>query len=194
MAFIIDNDVLKSGLIVMATARRPASLAYYVQTMIGPDGISSRSGHFMPLRPRLPPGSRKGVALVDGNPVVRRQRQRQRQLLLWSEAYDVRSYATSAALLADVRANMQARIVVDVGMREGDGLSFLRAMRASAWRGRAMLDGADPDGSMDREAGRNGDQLRESKIADRSLLMAIDPSFFIGKRQADHRMDKEFVE
>ena len=142
----------------------------------------------MPLRPRLPSGSRKGVALVDRNSVVRHQR----QLLLRSEDYDVHSYATSAALLADIRVNMQVRMVVDVSIRDGDGLSFLRAIRASGRRGRAiLLDGADPDESMGREAWHNGDHSLDSKIPDRPLLMAIDASFVTDKRHADHHLEKD---
>jgi FixJ family two-component response regulator len=117
---------------------------------------------------------RKNVALVDGDPTVRRAR----QLLLRSEHYEVLSYASCAALLAEPQAHNDACIVVDVGMRDGDGLAFLRAMRTSGWHGRAiLLDGVDQDGALAREAGRNGDMVFAASISDRSLLAAIAGSF-----------------
>ena len=111
-----------------------------------------------------------GISLVDGDSAVRHAR----QIMLRSEKYDVRSYATCAALLADPRSRECARIVVDIDMPAIDGLELLRAMRASGWRGRAiLLDGLDPEGKLASEAARNGDQIFDRNIGDRALVTAI---------------------
>ncbi|MEG8017861.1 hypothetical protein [Sphingomonas sp. LR55] len=89
-----------------------------------------------PIQSPAPPHFGIGVSLVDGDPVIRRAR----QIMLLSERYDVRSYATGAALLADPRSRDVPCIVVDVaGGVDGDGgsgMDTLYAMRASGWRGR----------------------------------------------------------
>lgn len=113
-----------------------------------------------------------GVSLVGGNSKIRHER----QILLRSEDYDVRSYATSAALLADPRSRDCACIVVDAEIGDGDsaGLSLLRQMRASGWHGNAiLLDGFDEEGPLALEAGRNGDRVFSRDIGDRSLIAAI---------------------
>lgn len=110
------------------------------------------------------------VSLVDGDTAVRHAR----QLLLRSENYDVRSYPTCAALLADPMSRNSSCIVIDIDTRDGDGPAVLRQMRASGWRGRAiLLDGADPEGVIAEEAGRHGDQVFGRTIGDRPLLTAI---------------------
>lgn len=117
---------------------------------------------------------RKRVALVDGDASVRHAR----QLMLRSEHYEVHSYASCDALLAEPKAHANACIIVDVGMRDGDGLTFLRAMRQSGWLGKAiLLDGIDHDGQLAREADCNGDKIFASSISDRSLLAAVAGSF-----------------
>jgi FixJ family two-component response regulator len=115
-----------------------------------------------------PPGI--GVSLVDGDPAVRHTR----QLMLRSEDYDVRSYATCAALLADPRARDYPCIILDLEMEEVDGLDLLRQMRAGGWRGKALLlDGIHPGSSMEQEAKRHGDTILRRDIGDRALLNAI---------------------
>jgi FixJ family two-component response regulator len=124
----------------------------------------------MTLEQQSPRSEGIGVSLVDGDSSVRHAR----QIMLRSENYDVRSYATCAALLADPRSRDYPCIVVDVDMEEVDGLGLLRQMRASGWRGRAIvLDGVDPDGALAREADRNGDQVFERDIGDKPLVAAI---------------------
>ncbi len=114
---------------------------------------------------------RAGVSLVDGDPDVRHAR----QLMLRSENYDVSSYTTCAGLLADPASRSDACIVVDVSMRDGDGLTFLREMRASGWHGRAiLLDGEDPTGKLAREASLHGDQVHDRDIGDRQLARAVE--------------------
>lgn len=117
-----------------------------------------------------PQGESIGVSLVDGDSKIRHAR----QIMLRSENYEVRSYPTCAALLADPRSRDFPCIVVDVDLQEVDGLGLLRQMRASGWRGRAIvLDGAAPDGALVREADRNGDKVVERDIGDRPLVAAI---------------------
>lgn len=111
-----------------------------------------------------------GVSLVDGDSAVRHAR----QLMLRSEHYAVRSYATCAALLADPRSRDYPCIILDLEMADIDGPALLRDMRASGWRGKALLlDGLHPDSPMLREAERHGDTVLDRKIGDRALLNAI---------------------
>lgn len=111
-----------------------------------------------------------GVSLVDGDPAVRHAR----QLMLRSEKYDVRSYATCGALLADPRSQDCPCIILDVEMEDIDGLDLLRKMRATGWRGKAlMLAGPHPESRMLQEAERHGDQILERTVGDRALLTAI---------------------
>lgn len=111
-----------------------------------------------------------GVSLVDGDSAIRHAR----QIMLRSERYDVRAYATCAALLADPRARDYACIVVDLHTPEVDGLELLRKMRASGWRGKGiLLDGMDPAGKLAQEAARNGDSVFDRTIGDAPLVAAI---------------------
>lgn len=116
-----------------------------------------------------------GISLVDGDPAIRRAR----QIMLLSERYDVRSYATSAALLADPRSRDFPCIVVDIEGHDGrdpddDGTDMLRAMRASGWRGKAiLLDGTAPPPALIHAAERQGDRILDRGTGDASLLTAI---------------------
>ena len=113
---------------------------------------------------------RVSVALVDGDADVRHAR----QLMLRSEDYEVSSYATCAGLLADPTSRSDACIVVDVNMRDGDGLTFLHEMRASGWHGHAiLLDGEDPTGKLAHEASLHGDRVCDRDIGDRQLALAV---------------------
>ena len=121
------------------------------------------------------PRSGIGVSLVDGDPAIRRAR----QIMLLSECYDVRSYATCAALLADPRSRDFPCIVVDVdgggiGDPGGNGMDTLQAMRASGWRGKAiLLDGTVPTPALVHAAERHGDRILDRTTGDAPLLTAI---------------------
>lgn len=78
---------------------------------------------------------RSRIVLVDDDPGVRRSI----QFLLQANGYDVRSYASASALLADPATRTAACFVTDYRMTEMDGLTLLRALRADGWRGPAIL-------------------------------------------------------
>jgi FixJ family two-component response regulator len=111
-----------------------------------------------------------GVSLVDGDATVRHAR----QIMLRSQRYDVRSYATCAAMLADPRSRDYSCIVVDIEMPEVDGVGLLREMRASGWRGKGiLLDGLEPGSELMHAAERHGDKVYERTITDGALVTAI---------------------
>ena len=111
-----------------------------------------------------------GVSLVDGDATVRHAR----QIMLRSENYDVRSYATCSALLADPRSRDFPCIVLDIELNDDEGVTLLREMRATGWRGHAiLLDGQDPNGEYVREAAKHGDRVMERTVGDSSLIAAI---------------------
>lgn len=117
---------------------------------------------------RLPKSS--VISLVDGEPEVRRAR----QLMLRSENYDVRSYATSAALLADPHSRESFCIVLDVHLNDGDGIDLLKSMRATGWRGKAiLLRGIEPERVVTGDADKFGDRVLARTIGDGPLLAAI---------------------
>ena len=110
------------------------------------------------------------VSLVDGDATIRHAR----QIVLRSEHFNVRSYATCAALLADPRSRTCPCIVVDIDMTEVDGTALLREMRATGWKGKAILLGRiEPDSPLMRAAERHGDKVLERSIADGPLIAAI---------------------
>ncbi|CAM3134077.1 Response regulatory domain-containing protein [Sphingomonas antarctica] len=114
-----------------------------------------------------------GVSLVNGDSTVRHAR----QLLLRSERYDVRSYASCAALLADPASRDNPCIILDLEMQECDGVDILAKMRASGWRGKALLFGSlDPGSVLLYEAERHGDRVMQPNVGDLTLLIAIDAS------------------
>jgi FixJ family two-component response regulator len=111
-----------------------------------------------------------GVSLVDGDATIRHAR----QIMLRSEHFNVRSYATCAALLADPRSRTCPCIVVDIDTNGVDGIALLREMRATGWQGKAILLGRiEPDSPLMRAAERHGDKVVERSIADGPLIAAI---------------------
>lgn len=75
------------------------------------------------------------VALVDGDPSVRRAR----QLLFRSENYTVCSYASCPAIIADSEALCCDCIVADAVMQDIGGPQLIDAMCARGWRGATVL-------------------------------------------------------
>ncbi len=89
----------------------------------------------MPLQSPIIPAYPACVALVDGEPTIRRAR----QLMLLAENFEVRAYATCQALLADPLALRSACVVADVDMGDVTGLELLHRMRKAGWQGYAIL-------------------------------------------------------
>lgn len=79
--------------------------------------------------------ARNKVLLAEGEPVSRRAI----HLLLQSLGYDVRAYATGAALLADPLATQASAIIVDHDLPDMGGEKLLTILRAQAWGGPAIL-------------------------------------------------------
>ena len=127
------------------------------------------------IEPSTPLRSLTGISLVDGNPALRRAR----QILLLSERYEVRSYATCAALVADPASRGFACIIIDISDHhhdghDEDGVQALRAMRASGWRGNAiLLDGHEPSQALIDVARRHGDRLLDRMTGDGPLLAVV---------------------
>jgi FixJ family two-component response regulator len=94
--------------------------------------------------------------------------------MLRSERYDVRSYSTCAALLADPISRDYPCIVLDVAMHDINGPDLLRQMRATGWHGTAILLNDHTHGDHSTlEAERHGDKMFDRSIGDRSLVAAI---------------------
>lgn len=116
------------------------------------------------------PADRIGVALVDGDATLRHAR----QIMLRSEHFGVRSYGTSAALLADRGSWDFACIILDVKTEDENGEEVLREMRAGGWRGRGiLLDGHDSQGAYLLRAALHGDQVLDRHVGDGPLIAAI---------------------
>ncbi|MDM7957944.1 response regulator [Blastomonas sp.] len=111
------------------------------------------------------------VSLVDGDAAIRHAR----QLLLRSMNYDVRSYATSAALLADQRSRECRCVVLDTQLTgNGDELALLHELRITGWTGHAiLLDGAGLDPEYVHAVERHGDRIMARTVGDETLLAAI---------------------
>lgn len=116
------------------------------------------------------PAAQIGIALVDGDASVRRNR----QLMLRAENFDVRSYASCAAMIADPQARAKACVVIDDDMPEISGVELLREMRIVGWHGSGILlrslGGDDPS---DTSLEASGDAVLPKTVADGPLLDAI---------------------
>lgn len=78
---------------------------------------------------------RQRILLVEDDEGVRRST----HLMLQAQGYDVRSFATSAALVADPAIGEAAWLVADYRLSDSNGLEVLGALRALGWTGRAVL-------------------------------------------------------
>jgi FixJ family two-component response regulator len=114
------------------------------------------------------PVVRPKILLVEDEPGVRRSL----QLLLHAHGYDIRSYASSEALIADPSSDDAVCLVADYLMPHIDGLGVLRALRARGWQQRAILITAFGSPALVAEAMEAGfsavieKPLREHELAD----------------------------
>ncbi len=110
------------------------------------------------------------IALVDGDPAMRHAR----QLMLRAEGYEVRSYPSCAALLADSSALRSACVVADVEMNGVGGLALLHGLRRAGWHGAAILlaDTIAPELAAS-AAAEQFVALLPKALADKPLLHAI---------------------
>lgn len=124
----------------------------------------------MPLHYPIMPSEVPCIALVDGDPAVRRAR----QLMLRAEQFDVRAYPTCRGLLEDPTALRCACVVADAEMGEDTGIQLLRDMRARGWNGEAILL-ADTLPIAFIAAANDGDFLAlvPKALGDRALLEAV---------------------
>lgn len=85
---------------------------------------------------------RNKLLLAESEPESRRAI----HLLLLSLGYDVRAYATGAALLEDARSCEAAAMIIDRFLPDMGGAEVLMAMRQRNWSGPALLivDSKDP--------------------------------------------------
>ncbi|MBT2188343.1 response regulator transcription factor [Sphingobium nicotianae] len=108
------------------------------------------------------------ILLVEDEPSVRRSL----QLLLHAKGYDIRSYASSAALIGDPLAGEAVCLITDYRMPEIDGLAVLRALRAQGWHKPAILITAYHSPELVQQATGEGfsdvleKPLREHMLAD----------------------------
>ena len=110
------------------------------------------------------------VLLVEDDPAVRRSL----QLVLQGSGFAVRSYATSAALLADPVARDAHAIVADYRLPDSDGLQVLLALRNAGFRGSAILVTAFGTRELERRARQAGfARVLAKPLADRVLREAI---------------------
>ncbi len=114
-------------------------------------------------------GPRPRIVLVEDDPGVRRSIQ-----LLLQRNYDVRSYASSAALLAEPAPADVACLVTDYRMAEMDGLEVLRAFRACGWTGPAILITAYYSPELVERARREGcDIVLDKPLREHALVEAV---------------------
>jgi FixJ family two-component response regulator len=78
---------------------------------------------------------RPTILLVEDDAGVRRSL----QMLLQGKGYQVRSFTSATALLADPNINQAACLVADFRLGEMDGLTIQSRMRANGWKGGAIL-------------------------------------------------------
>ena len=89
----------------------------------------------MPLQRPVVPAASSSIALVDGDPALRRAR----LLMLRAEGFEVRAYPVCAALLADPQAIRSTCVIADAEMGDLSGKQWLRTMREAGWGGSAIL-------------------------------------------------------
>ncbi|MCB4860408.1 response regulator [Sphingobium sp. PNB] len=123
------------------------------------------------------PMERPKILLVEDEPGVRRSL----QLLLHAKGYDIRSYASSAALIADPFVDEAVCLVADYRMPEMNGLAVLRSLRARGWQRPAILVTAYGSLDLVERAMKEGfsivieKPLREHALADAVARLTTPP-------------------
>ena len=110
------------------------------------------------------------ILLSDDDAAVRRSL----QLLLRSRGYDVLAYITGTALLFDAHTQSADCLIVDYSMPDIDGISMLKSLRSTGWRGAAILITAyytDSLAKIARDAGFAA--VLEKPLGDHVLLRTI---------------------
>lgn len=114
-----------------------------------------------------PQAERPRILLSEDDPAVRRSI----QLLLVSRGYDVRAYTSASALLSDPLAHSAVGLVADYRMPDVDGITMLQRLRASGWRGAALLiTGFNPRDFAKRAADEGFNAVLEKPLKDQELL------------------------
>ncbi len=133
-------------------------------------GVQSEVRNKDRAMPAHAPPSPVAIALIDGNATVRRER----QLMLRSEHFDVRAYATCASALADADLCAGACLIVEDAMPASAGAAVVHAMRSRGWHGTAILLGgaAGADTGVGASA-RNRDVRLPAGLPDRALVDAV---------------------
>lgn len=120
--------------------------------------------------PPQSPARRLCAVLVEDDEPVRRSL----QLLLHARGYDVRSYASAAPLLQDIRPDEADLLVTDYRLPDGDGMGVLRAMHRSGWTGRSVLITAFPSPALAESARACGfDAVLEKPLRPNELVGAL---------------------
>ncbi|MDF0546377.1 response regulator [Sphingobium sp. H39-3-25] len=110
------------------------------------------------------------VSILDDDAGARRSL----QLLLQGRGFQVRSFASPEALIADAKANNPACLVTDYRMAECDGLEVLHRLRAVGWTGRAILVTAFYSADLLQRAMAHGfDAVLDKPCKDSALMHAV---------------------
>lgn len=114
--------------------------------------------------------ARPRLLLVEDDAGVRRSL----QLLLQAKGFDVRAYATGAALLADPSVDGASLFVADYSMDDLDGIEVLSRLRTRGWAGPAVLITAYPSPTLDARARAKGfDVVLEKPFRDHVLVETV---------------------
>ncbi len=96
------------------------------------------------------------------------------QLLLQGRGFQVRSFESPEALIADVKANNPACLVTDYRMSGCNGVEVLDRLRADGWNGRAILVTAFGSAELLQKAMAHGfDAVIDKPCKDSVLVNAI---------------------
>lgn len=110
------------------------------------------------------------VLLIEDDEAVRRSL----QMLLHWRGYDVRSFAGAGPVLDGHIMDDAAVLIADYRLPDGDGLSVLRALRRTGWKGRAILITAFPSATLAEAARAAGyDAVLEKPLRQHELIGAL---------------------